>query len=391
MNLEEGTMRGIEDLEENLMLDIFSRLNVRTILCCKCVCKKWHDIVLDPYFVNNMWPKNPNNLGLMIHHVTITGRGGLHWIEIEEEEEDFDVARILTVDLSTPRELKRFDRYPGFCFQKMVVGGSVEGLICVWSIFHTTWIINPVTKEYMNLPDAPSSLSLSNTRPDIISYGFGASVGAKAYKVIRIYKTSTIEIEVFTLGTDQWRTLERQDHYNELVCNYMKAGLFFNGHVHWIDSFGRGKLFVFELDNETFNSFPSPPPVYDEKQEKISFGCLGVLKGCLSQCCWYSSRKSSVWVMKEHGVKDSWYKAFTINETKIASYPLCVIDSLRGAILIVRDEKTFAAYCLQTSTLKRVSLACIDTYIRIDTAITYRPTLLKLQNFASLNTVVQAF
>lgn len=111
-------MTRIEDLGENLMLDIFSGLDARTIIYCKCVCKKWHDLVLDPYFINNMWPKNPNNLSLMIHHVTLRNRGVLSWIEIEEEDEDFDVARILTVDLSTPRELKRFDRYPGSIIMK---------------------------------------------------------------------------------------------------------------------------------------------------------------------------------------------------------------------------------------------------------------------------------
>ncbi|GJZ23542.1 F-box associated domain containing protein [Tanacetum coccineum] len=149
----------------------------------------------------------------------------------------------------------------------------------------------------MSLPDAPSSLSLSNTRQDTITFGFGVSMGAKAYKVIRIYKTSTIEIEVFTLGTDHWRTLERQDHCNELVIpNYMKAGLCFNGHVHWIDA-RRGRLFVFELDNETFNSFPSPPPVYEEK---IIIGCLGVLKVC--------SKKWHDLVLDPYFVNNMWPK-----------------------------------------------------------------------------------
>ncbi|GKE59454.1 F-box associated domain containing protein [Tanacetum coccineum] len=168
MNLEEGRirrMRVIEDIGDNLMLDILSRLDVRTIIYCKCVCKKWHDLVLDPYFVNNMWPKNPNNLSLMIHDVTLTDTDVLNWVEIEEEY--FDVARILTVDLSTPREINRF-----------LVGGSVECLICVWSTCHTAYIINPVTKEYMSLPDAPSS----NTRHDT-TFGFGVSMGARAYKL----------------------------------------------------------------------------------------------------------------------------------------------------------------------------------------------------------------
>nr|GFB11750.1 hypothetical protein [Tanacetum cinerariifolium] len=184
-------------------------------------------------------------------------------------------------------------------------------------------------------------------------HGFG-SLDDATYKVINIFKRyltpayedTIIQIEVFTLGTVNWRVLEPNVHFNN-IRGYIGDGLFFNGRVHWINDGGH-QLFVFELDNETFNLFPSPPFEGEEKQD--CQGILGVLKGCLSQGCYYSRDTFTVWVMKQHGIKDSWYKAFTIKETRIACElrwrPLCLLDGLRGGTLIADDGDKLVAYCL---------------------------------------------
>lgn len=391
------SVRGIEDIGENFMLDIFSRLDLKELIYCKCVCKTWRELVLDPYLVNILWSKNKTRPSLMIHDLKFSERGDLNWIEIQEEEEILDTERIHNVDLYAPGVIKG---YPGFPNILTLVGGSIDGLICLWDLWNGTYIINPIANECMTLPQAHSSLSYTNLA--VISYGFGVSKGANEYKVIRICDLNAsgsetqVEIEVYTLGTNRWRTLQPQDHYNN-VGHYMTSGFFFDGRLHWINVCGRCELFVFELDKETFNLFPSPPPVYEHQAEKINHSTLGVLKGCLSQYCWYPSFQFSVWVMREYGIKDSWYKAFTLKDTNIApqlSDPLCLIDGPKGGLLIVRDyEDSLAAYCLQTNKLKRVNLSSKypNRRVRIVTTVTYRPTFLKLQNFASPDAVVHAF
>ncbi|GKA53794.1 F-box associated domain containing protein, partial [Tanacetum coccineum] len=122
----------------------------------------------------------------------------------------------------------------------MVTVGSVNGLICVLQWSDAFFIFNPVFEEYMALP-RPQLAAKSYV---LIQYGFGFSWASGEYKVIRICmkrnsmksyvagtpKLNHVEIEVYTLGTDQWRTL---------------------GQVPCPD--------VYEYPRETFKSFPSPP------------------------------------------------------------------------------------------------------------------------------------
>ncbi|PWA90772.1 F-box associated domain, type 1 [Artemisia annua] len=56
----------MEDLPESVMFDILSRLPVKTIIHCKCVCKKWRNIVSDTHFVNVHFSRS--RARLMIQH-----------------------------------------------------------------------------------------------------------------------------------------------------------------------------------------------------------------------------------------------------------------------------------------------------------------------------------
>nr|GEU81572.1 F-box associated domain, type 1 [Tanacetum cinerariifolium] len=56
----------MEDLPGNVVADILTRLPVKTIIHCKCVCKKWREYVSESYFVNLHLSRSP--AGVMIHH-----------------------------------------------------------------------------------------------------------------------------------------------------------------------------------------------------------------------------------------------------------------------------------------------------------------------------------
>ncbi|PWA83992.1 F-box domain-containing protein [Artemisia annua] len=80
----------VEDLPGNVIADILTRLPVKTIIHCKCVCKKWREYVSDSYFVNLHLSRSP--AGIMIHHNCqpegftyhqVDEPGVLKWLEIE--------------------------------------------------------------------------------------------------------------------------------------------------------------------------------------------------------------------------------------------------------------------------------------------------------------------
>nr|XP_043630928.1 F-box/kelch-repeat protein At3g23880-like [Erigeron canadensis] len=378
----------MDNLPSNVMFDILSRVPVKTIIHCKCVCKRWQTIILDPYFADMHLSRSP--AGLMINHnyekdmrSSTIKPGILKWVEIEDESDYHYLHHDLLMSL---------DLNLGTIFQdsQILLVGSVNGLVCLWQFgprgHDNTYICNPITREYMILPRQ----QYYRDGYAIIVYGFGVGLKTNEYKVVRTFQgdippdsTSTsrpslLEAEVYTLGTGQWRSL---GHVPYWLCGF--HGPFLNGHAHWmvVDPDSPEKICAFDFDNETFKLFPSPP-VENIAESRIHFRSLGVLKGCLSQSDTFDSQ-FTVWVMKEYRVKTSWHKQVVIKQSISPSLdwvmwePMYLITGLKdGTILMVYYEDKLLEYCPQNQTVEDTKL--FDRYLD---AMAYRPSFLKLQNF----------
>ncbi|CAH1444716.1 unnamed protein product [Lactuca virosa] len=177
----------------------------------------------------------------------------------------------------------------------------------------------------------------------------------------------------------KWRSL---GHVPYTIGGFF--GLFFNGHVHW-SVFGKDspeKLFAFDLDNETFKLFPSPP--VETIQGSHHFLSLAVLKGCLCQSDTFESQ-FTLWVMREYGIKESWHREVMIKEGVSPALdwlmwePVCLIERLNdGTILMVYYEDKLLACSFEKGTI-----ANSDFFDPCFTGIAYRPSFLKLRNFKS--------
>ncbi|KAJ0801416.1 putative F-box domain-containing protein [Helianthus annuus] len=183
-----------EVLPENLILDVLSRLPVKTIIRCKCVCKEWRDLVSDPYFVRLHLSRSGEALLIRKPERAVS----LDWVEMEHEDD---------YHLHPVKSIKLCYGLPLFLFP-----GSVNGLICCYRSYSSitvVYILNPVLEEYMILP----KLQLENV---IFTCGFGVSAAGE-YKVI-LYNGSLRFVQkkgyviqnnilVHTIGTNQWRVL----------------------------------------------------------------------------------------------------------------------------------------------------------------------------------------
>ncbi|PWA66951.1 F-box associated domain, type 1 [Artemisia annua] len=392
----------MEDLDDYFMLDMLSRLDVKTIIYCKSVCKRWRDLVLDPHFVSNLHlPKSLSSPpSLIIHGLprqnlngdiyggrdshgepSVGSPGYLNWVELQQQLDGCQLTHVVSHNLG--------DNRCSFPKIRMVTVGSVNGLICVLQQSDAFFIFNPVFEEYMALPKA----QLVAESYDWIHYGFGFSLASGEYKVIRICRKSSsiesivlgtaksnhVEIEVFTLGTDKWRTLG-QVPFPGVYDYRWGSSISLHGHVHWIIY---GKIYAFDLDTETFKSFPSPPATGD--CNKI----LGVLKGRLSQFSW-SKNRFTLFEMREYGIKDSWYQQVHWTEGishKVESgwktwKPLSLIDGINGTtrnlIAVHVHEDKLLVHCLDSNTYAETNALPIYT---TRTLINYHPSFLKLQKF----------
>ncbi|CAH1444703.1 unnamed protein product [Lactuca virosa] len=357
----------MENLPVEVMVDILSRLPVKTIIQCKCVCKKWLDLVSDSYFADFQLSRSP--AGIMIYHDSDHNKEntGYHksgiWVEVEDKPDHHNLPhnRVMSLDLNLPGIIHPV--------------GSLNGLICLWQYNRktsNTYICNPITREYMILPKQKYH------RKEIyadVTYGFGVSSVAREYKVIRILQKSLSPAEVYTLGTGQWRSLGHVPYWFTGRC-----GQFLNGHAHWTirDQDSSKKICALDFDKETFELFPSPPP----EEAFIYFDCLGVVRGCLCRCDTYYS-KFTVWVMKEYGVKKSWHKEFVIercmdpNLDLLRVEPLYPIEGFEdGTILMASYQNKVFVYCPQRKTI--VDREVFGGYFY---GLSYHPSFLRLHNF----------
>ncbi|KAJ9552398.1 hypothetical protein OSB04_016443 [Centaurea solstitialis] len=381
----------MEALPAELMIDIFSRLPVKTIVHCKLVCKKWRSLVLDSSFVNLHLSRS--RTGIIIHHKIhipstdyARDQGTLKWVDIEDKVDHHLLRHDHPMSLG-------LNKLPVFQYSQMYQTGSVNGLICLCQysrrINHDdAYICNPVTREFLILPRQrfwrEGSLE--------VVYGFGVSSLTGEYKVVRAYQAkgvqnghkparpSVMEAEVYTLGTGHWRNLGPDPVTYRLNTSQEFYGPFLNNRCHWIVSGNEDahdNICTFDLDKETFQLLPSPPPPV--KENWFRGESLAILKGCLCKLDTYAS-KLTIWVMKEYGINNSWHKQAVISRS--IQWPLyqrihLIADLKDGSFLMAIGNKLWA-FDSRRKTIEDTKM--FDPYL---SGWAYRPSFLKLQNFES--------
>ncbi|XP_026377793.1 F-box/kelch-repeat protein At3g06240-like [Papaver somniferum] len=257
-----------------------------------------------------------------------------------------------------------FQYYEDF---KIRILGSCNGLICLGintpsgDFYHrrsdSICVWNPATREYKDipLPSAPSSTTGRDYNRDYnlnsyeeynIIYGFGYDCNIDNYKLVKFthYKTSGhIQGEVYTLGSDKWKTIHVDNRYSFPDTS---SGLLLNGALHWLcgtTTQNKSTILSFNISNEGLISFPIPA-------ENMQCANLGVLGECLCLLPneWVSN---DVWVMLNYGARESWTKQFTLKELCCStgyfnrfSCDLEVLRSLYKGETILRTWKGFIVH-----------------------------------------------
>ncbi|XP_047961911.1 F-box protein At3g07870-like [Salvia hispanica] len=366
-----------EDLFRNLpseiVSDILSRLDVRTAMSGKCVCKSWLDLLTTPEFVKSHLSKSVpcltiTELNLKLKSVT--------YKMVIELDFNCDWHRLNTVfHFDLPFRILSHCSINGLIFLK----NNLDCILC-----------NPITREYIKLPcpRQPSTV----TKWEI--YGFGVSRMSGQYKLVR---TSVLqrpphlnfvesECQVYTLGTGLWRRIGECGQFEHLVENSVMALVC--GNLHWWWK-GTGALVPtqishLDLETESFGaiSCPSSDDGYKER-------CLSSLRGCLCVC---DNRNLviDIWVMTEYGDEKSWTKQFRMLKDNVWG-SLKQLDSIQvyrnGDMLMTRRTGKLLYHSSNTKTVKQVKFD--SDYKLIYQIRLYTPSFLSLKTFATEN--VRAF
>ncbi|GAB4842970.1 hypothetical protein Ancab_012948 [Ancistrocladus abbreviatus] len=207
-----------------VMLQILSRLPIKSLFRFKSVCKLWYRLPSDGYFVrlyNQVSVKNPMVL-----------------VEVNEISE----SRSSYIFVDYLRGVSEFSL--NFLKDRVKVRASCNGLLCCSSIPEkgVYYVCNPMTREYRLLPksrerpvtrfypDGEATLvgmayDSSRQKFNVVLAGYHRSFGHRPDK--------TFICMVYDSGTNRWRKFVslQDDHFSQMNRNQV---VFVNGGLHWL-------------------------------------------------------------------------------------------------------------------------------------------------------------
>ncbi|XP_026422496.1 F-box protein At3g07870-like [Papaver somniferum] len=288
-------MGKLDDLLLEIISDILSRLLAESVLECKLVSKSWKDLVSHRSFsqlhLNRLNIDDSGKLGFIFTTNT------MHYTMYDEISGT--CIRTARDNFRTPAIISGYYAV-AFC----------NGLVCFdaaygddWKYFQPSFILNPITREYVMLPRIEIKVQ--------VMCGFGCIPSTNVYKVIRMYELADkhVQVEVYTFGSGNgWRDVGQIDYpfgRNRL------PGVFVDGAVYWFLP-GQSSIAAFNLADERFSQVPSPPFLF--YYYSLHLGVLGDFLCATYPIYGLSSCSFDVWVLKKnnenHGM--SWIKQFNL-------------------------------------------------------------------------------
>ncbi|XP_059277739.1 F-box protein CPR1-like [Lycium ferocissimum] len=177
---------------------------------------------------------------------------------------------------------------------------------------------NPSTRKVKGIRRSPAYIENRNSererRPKLdIIYGFGYDEFTDDYKVIEIVDPGNkCTASIYNLRKNYWKILwdcpKSLDDYSFLV----------NGALHWKANHKHKSprdfatsIFWINMSTEIYGELGLPE--HDHKHSITNMRTtIGVLRDCLCASFNYFYDRLDVWIMKEYGAEESWYKFVSI-------------------------------------------------------------------------------
>ncbi|CAL1403688.1 unnamed protein product [Linum trigynum] len=274
----------MKSLPGDVLIDILTRLPVKSILRFKSVSKHWSTLPTTPQFVAaHLRRSSADNPLLIVHHGFTLGN-------LRLSVYDAELATTLHPDLKFPVE--SFNE-----FSPSVVG-SCNGLVCIE--FDTTGFLlwNPAMRQHAWLPvvDLRSPYRSRETRFVAIceSFGFGFSGRVEDYKVVKfasffdedwkredqvIWENLEVKAVVFSWKSWSWKEL-RDARIPVASYGHQVAA---NGHLYWLGT-GKGKkdfVLAFDLASDSFWTIDLPD--HNPHTPPPARSSVAVFRSCLTR------------------------------------------------------------------------------------------------------------
>ncbi|KAL8059798.1 hypothetical protein ABFX02_03G110300 [Erythranthe guttata] len=292
-----------------IIIEILSRLPIRTIVTCKSVCKTWRNLIQTRAFVDSHLSKSSS---------------GVVTCKISRYFKIFEFVDELDLDHHNRHYIPVTEFRCNKFMESSQLEGSANGLLFLRSIINCNnlYICNPITREYIQLPYAGIFSSFSV----LVTYGFGVSKITGRYKVVRVLQECILHPDtmgvvritkcvchVHTIGTGIWRSIAPSAM---LEHDCFSTAVFINGSLHWLVTDlqkGFKSISCFDLETEIFSTF-SPPRLMGRSENRTEFRLVS-LGEYLCVCDNTREDEIVIWLMKEYGDEKSWTRGFVVRKT----------------------------------------------------------------------------
>ncbi|CAH9135984.1 unnamed protein product, partial [Cuscuta epithymum] len=339
------------DLPENLLSEILIQLPIQSIVMCKCTSKTLHHLITSTNF-SRLHFARADTCVLLRNCLPSTVSRTLYLLEASEIDTNYchcpreklnQSANTMRLDTKLKLPLANGKLHSGngnaniheACdwksavkqnptLYKFKIVNSCNGFICLEDplLMLPTVVCNPVTNEYLNLPDAKGFVFSSWPS------GIGLCPNSDKYKVFRViigkklhvecpitgkWWNTNMEAEIHTLGTKSWKSIGYAPYIRPSYISPTNVSL--NGTMYWIskvydDSTSNDpyNIISFDFSDECFRSLPQPPVTGRGRT------CLGVIGNSLCLSSRFGVDSIDIWVLKKNcGIEKSWSKLISIS------------------------------------------------------------------------------
>ncbi|KAH6830345.1 hypothetical protein C2S53_007511 [Perilla frutescens var. hirtella] len=337
----------IGDLPEELVSAILSRLPVKVLVLCKCVCKPWCGLIGRPDFVKQHFDHENNQQRLLIR-IEVPDRARYrHALYVDESFSEYE----------EPSHLQIPGR-PAADVSDLI--GPLNGVFCVVSM--SPWgpmaLLNPAMRQFKPLPMV-QEIDEENLEFSFSVLALGLDPSTGDYKVVLIlnFWDSSEEdyhcvVNVCSSESDSWRVLEDVDPIvanshaiSSLCCTYL------NGVYYWAVTYHyhTDVAILMALDMRTDRFRKIQVTGCDDRGDNYLAWCGDSL--ALLKC--YECGAIDIWIMQN---EECWIKSSRVS-------PLEGIRSLfcfwRNNQLLLETMSSFLAlYDLSTQEVRTFE-ACI--------------------------------
>ncbi|CAK9168390.1 unnamed protein product [Ilex paraguariensis] len=347
-----------QHLPKDIIVDILTRLPVRSVLRFKSVSKSWYALLISPNFTTKHFHTTKHSTP----HPTFLFTTANKSITLLSTNAEPSLNIPINLDIPFLHVSK-----------PLRVTGSCDGFVCLSVLPRGSIILiwNPATREVKDLPVSP--IKRPQAGPIKVVLGFGFNFNSNDYKVLRIvyYGYPLSQVEMYSLKTNKWKEIKTDVGFLifESGCTVV-----LNGRFHWTalafrEMNGRKVIVSFDMGEENFLYIMPPRFEFsgsdddgscsdddeDDDDAKLTWSVVALKERLAVIGCRDARGQSSkigVWVMDEYGVAGSWRKYMSFGPYERINRPLGC--GKNGEVLLEKNHDELVLYDAGSHTIKNL-------------------------------------